>query len=75
MPRWVFRCPGCNGHITYRKVEAKPNKGRYDQFLGEPKPEVPTGGIRIDCPICNKTFLFRAHDLVCLRQMSDLLAR
>ena len=62
MPRWVLGCPHCYETFTYAEVELA---GRLDEVLGvwPPKPEMPRGGVSLDCPSCKKPSTYERHQL------------
>jgi phage FluMu protein Com len=61
MAQWVLRCPKCDKEITHSEI---PSQGRIDPYLSmTPKPEFPTGGLKLECPHCNFVSLFQRHQL------------
>jgi phage FluMu protein Com len=61
MAHWVLRCPRCDKEITHSEI---PGGGRFDPYLSTiPKPEFPKGGLKLECPHCNRISLFQRYQL------------
>lgn len=61
MARWVLSCPNCNQEFTYSEI---PRKSTLADYYLPVKPDLPTDGVKLDCPSCQKPTTFFRHQLV-----------
>ena len=64
MAQWVLECPVCKREFIHCEV-SEPEGSFPDPFTGTLlKPYVPHGGVIVCCPNCNKSSVFKRHQLL-----------
>jgi hypothetical protein len=64
MPRWVVTCPKCRSEFTHTLVrDLTQGSLTRDVFASPPKPPIPDGGSRLDCPNCGGNQAYQISDL------------
>jgi hypothetical protein len=65
VPRWVLGCPECDREFTHSEIDASRTPSSLDPFawIGD-KPAIPDAGVRLECPHCKKTSLYKRYQLV-----------
>lgn len=64
MPRWVVTCPNCRSEFTHTLVrDLTQGALTRDVFASPPKPPIPEGGSRLDCPNCGGSQAYQISDL------------
>jgi hypothetical protein len=60
--RWVLTCQGCRTEFTYTQTEQYPRVRDPFSWAGE-KPEMPDGGVELECSQCGNISNYKRHQL------------
>ena len=65
MARWVLGCPECKEDFTHSQIDVASQTFTSDPFawLGD-KPKFPDAGVRLECPNCKKTSVYKRTQLI-----------
>jgi hypothetical protein len=64
MARWVLDCPHCDKYFTHSEIPDSSSFVRDSFTQTETKPVFPDGGLKLVCPNCNGTSVYKRHQLI-----------
>ena len=66
MPHWILNCPKCKQDFIHSEVAAESRRPLHEPFDWgiDEKPNFPDAGIKLKCPNCKRTSVYKRHQLI-----------